>query len=46
MLLALLVLVVAEFAWKGTRTGWVANWGGTALAVAGILMVYGVGYFH
>ena len=46
VLLALLVLVVAEAFWKGTRTAQVANWSGTALVVAGILMVYGVGHFH
>ena len=46
VLLALLVLVVAEAFWKGSRTAQVANWSGTALVAAGILMVYGVGHFQ
>ncbi|MFA7248412.1 MAG: copper resistance protein CopC [Dehalococcoidia bacterium] len=46
VVLALLVLVVAEAFWKSTRTGKVANWTGTALVVAGIFMVYGIGHFH
>lgn len=44
--LALVVLVVSEAWWKGTRTARTANWGGTGLVVAGIMMVYGVGHFH
>ncbi len=46
VLLALAVLVVSEAYWKGTRTARTANWGGTALVVVGIMMVYGVGHFH
>jgi copper transport protein len=46
VLLALVVLVVSEAFWKGTRTARRANWGGTALVVVGIMMVYGVGHLH
>ena len=46
VLLALAVLVVAEVFWKSTRSGQIANWSGTALVAAGVLMVYGVGHFH
>ncbi|MGE3856777.1 MAG: copper resistance protein CopC [Dehalococcoidia bacterium] len=46
VVLALVVLVVSEASWKGTRTARTANWTGTALVVAGIMMVYGVGHFH
>ena len=46
VLLALLVLGVAEMYWKGTRTARFANWGGATLMVVGIMMVYGIGHFH
>lgn len=46
VLLALLVLVVAEIYWKGTRTARLANWGGATLMVVGIMMIYGIGHFH
>ncbi len=45
-LLALLLLVVAEVSWKGTRTRQVANWTGTALVVMAIVLVYGVGHLR
>lgn len=44
--LAVLLLGVSEAWWSRARAGRPANWTGAALAVAGIMMVYGVGHTH
>src|SRR5262249_42877915 len=42
--LALLLLGVSAAWWSRSRLGRVADWAGAAVAVLGILMVYGVGH--
>ncbi|MSQ30642.1 MAG: c-type cytochrome [Dehalococcoidia bacterium] len=42
--LALLLLGVSMAWWSRSRVGRVADWGGASLAIAGILVVYGVGH--
>ncbi len=44
VLLALLLLGVSAAWWSKSRPGKFADWGGAALAIAGILVVYGVGH--
>ena len=44
VILAVVVLVVSEAWWKRMRSAHVANWAGTGLVIAGIMMVYGVGH--
>ena len=42
--LALLLLGVSMAWWSRSRLGRLADWGGASLAIAGILVVYGVGH--